>query len=1386
MKVKKCIVGVTCLIAVITAFCMSSVVYHSTNNATTNLGKTSERRKINTTLIGNYSLSSGGDIGAHKITISGIATEDLYCVDQTRYSGFNWDWNTSSYDDRPALGLAMGVSTDLTKIGKIQWLADHFVPMTSTDTQFDKEVFNWVLKTSGDKIENPEEYYNKLTENDKYAINQNVLWTLLDGASNGTVIDNFTPEAAKVNGIYFGQASNNGSYSRHTQNSVKITKENAVLKDNGVVGPFSIQGNGGAYKILVNASVAGNNVSAKLYKNAECTEEIGTIDNYTGDCYVKLDNNANGKIDIKFSIKHSYISLDRLWYTVCTGGDFLPQSVMQLERSYVTTDLEYSTEKKEELKGSFNVNLVKTGKDENNTSKVLPGARFRIIVKDGNDEIYNSNSVDQNGLVTDQNGRIPEISNLNISGENKNYTVSVEEISVPEGYIGISGVKTFTVKSIADNNKYKLVTKEKSTIENESNIYTTVRDNEIFIEVENTKKPEEKVITGNFKINLIKTGKDENNASTVLPGAKFRVIVKDGNNEIYNSSSIDSNGLVTDRNGKISTISNLNISAENKTYTVSVEELTAPEGYIGLSGAKTFTVKSVLKGDKYELEAKGKSTIENESNIYTTVKADEILIEVENNKKPQERKVLVPPEIHKGVKTVENQNSGYDKNELQTWVINTTVPEGISEYTKYVVTDTIDFEKTNIADKRIKFVDELNPGKNVQVKVKETGAILVENIDYKVEFSNAKELKVSFIDSKSNFMAGRNMRENSTLEITYKTQFVVENGKIKGLNQSIKNQAHLVFNMDGREEKQKDSEIPEVHTGAIGVFKYDERTKIALVGAHFKITKSKEEADKAVRAIINNDVALLNTVKFVKVIDENGNQTSKDIELITGEDGHAMVQGLEFGEDAINEIKNKTVDTKTGAQVYTYNWKDVKTTYYIIETEAPKGYTVLDHAEEVVVKYDSFEEVDLTKYNKIANSPKLYDLSLRKFITNVDGKEITDRIPKVEITDYFKTGKSTTCMYNHPKNTVMVQTNNIVTYTIRVYNEGPEDAYASIVKDDIPEGLEFVSYTNGDGSINAKYGWKLVDENDNEVTDKSKAKYIVTEFLSKENGRDVNLLKGFDVNTSKELDYREVKVQFKVVEPNTSSRILINYAQIAKMTDANGRVVTDRDSTPNKWINGEDDQDIEMVKLTYFDLALRKWVTKAIVTENGQTVVTETGHKAEDNPEEIVKVDLKKSNLNNVTVKFEYKIRVSNEGKIAGYADEVTDYIPNGLKFIAADNPTWTKVDEHTITTTELKNTLLNPGESSEVTVILTWENSADNIGIKKNIAEISKDRNDYGIKDIDSVPGNKKWGEDDIDDAPVMLSVKTGNQTIQYVLLGLAFVTILGIGVKYIKKVAA
>jgi uncharacterized repeat protein (TIGR01451 family) len=418
---------------------------------------------------------------------------------------------------------------------------------------------------------------------------------------------------------------------------------------------------------------------------------------------------------------------------------------------------------------------------------------------------------------------------------------------------------------------------------------------------------------------------------------------------------------------------------------------------------------------------------------------------------------------------------------------------------------------------------------------------------------------------------------------------------------------------------------------------------------------------------------------------------------------------------------------------------------------------------------------------------KQFDLALRKFITNISDKDVTSRIPQVK---YDKDNNKIT--YEHTKDPLDVVTGDIVTYTIRVFNEGEVDGYASKVSDDVPDGLEYLP----DNNLNKEYRWVMYDKDGKETTDVKNAVKLTTDYLSKEQGEarmaanselkeNPALLTAFD--GTKEIsdtnpDYADVKIAFKVTEPNGSSKILVNSAQITDDTDKNGKDVDDIDSTPDKWIDGEDDQDKEYIKLTEFDLALRKWVTQAIVIENGKETVTQTGHKAEDDPEQVVKVELNRKKLNSVTVKFRYSIRVTNEGDIAGYAKQIKDYIPEGLKFDAKDNPDWKDEGNNIITTRKLENTLLQPGQSAEVEVLLTWKNNKNNLGLKVNTAEISEDYNEKHVHDKDSTPNNKVPGEDDIDDAPVLLSISTGAAKLYIALSCTVLVTLAG-GIVLIKK---
>lgn len=422
-----------------------------------------------------------------------------------------------------------------------------------------------------------------------------------------------------------------------------------------------------------------------------------------------------------------------------------------------------------------------------------------------------------------------------------------------------------------------------------------------------------------------------------------------------------------------------------------------------------------------------------------------------------------------------------------------------------------------------------------------------------------------------------------------------------------------------------------------------------------------------------------------------------------------------------------------------------------------------------------------------------FDLSLRKFITDVDGKATTLREPQVD-TSKLNTKDSadnliTTAEYNHIKTPITLVRGSIVTYTIRVYNEGDIDGYVEEITDYLPPELEYVE--NSD--INDEYRWEVSKD----------GRTVTTDYLSNTRGTK-NLIKAYD-EESKSLDYKEVKIQCKVKDTAAYQKNITNLAQITKHCDdkLNDEII-DRDSEPDggfelpedkdlpsykddeiskAYVPGqEDDDDFEKVNVVYFDLALRKIVSKAIVIEDGNQTVTETNHKFEDDPEAIVKVDLGRRKLNKITVKFEYQIRITNEGLIEGYAKEVKDYIPEGLIFNAEENPLWKQESNGIITTDQLKDTLLKPGESKVISVLLTWKNDQNNLGLKTNTAEISKDYNEYNTPDIDSTPDNKKDGEDDIDIAEVMLSIALGN-TRTYFGLSLLMLATTATGIFLIRK---
>ena len=264
---------------------------------------------------------------------------------------------------------------------------------------------------------------------------------------------------------------------------------------------------------------------------------------------------------------------------------------------------------------------------------------------------------------------------------------------------------------------------------------------------------------------------------------------------------------------------------------------------------------------------------------------------------------------------------------------------------------------------------------------------------------------------------------------------------------------------------------------------------------------------------------------------------------------------------------------------------------------------------------------------------KIFDLALFKHIAAIsknqtieDGEYVTDtgkkdgtylRAPVVTNIDK-ETGKIT--YKQNDKEALIVEQGDYVLYTIRVYNEGEVNGYASKIKDTLPIGLEFVTENEEYNGI-----WNL------EGLDSDGRQVVTTTWFAKGQGAELNAKEGdanYKANLLKALnkegeisdenpDYLDAQVLCRVTERATSGRVLVNYAQISDDSDENGKKIDDIDSTPDNFVNPdrdfEDDEDFERIKLRtvgQYDLVLIKEdkdgkqlnsTAKFVVTTNGKT-----------------------------------------------------------------------------------------------------------------------------------------------------------------------------------------
>ncbi len=178
-----------------------------------------------------------------------------------------------------------------------------------------------------------------------------------------------------------------------------------------------------------------------------------------------------------------------------------------------------------------------------------------------------------------------------------------------------------------------------------------------------------------------------------------------------------------------------------------------------------------------------------------------------------------------------------------------------------------------------------------------------------------------------------------------------------------------------------------------------------------------------------------------------------------------------------------------------------------------------------------------------------------------------------------------------------------------------------------------------------------------------------------------------------------------------------------------------------------------LVEKEKFDLSLDKSITKITVKYDGF-------YKEYDYKEtKLAKVDIPAKKMQGAQIQVDYQIKVTNEGNVKGYVNEVADYLPDGFEFDNGLNNDW-KYENGILKNTSNSGITLDVGQSKVFTLHLTKTLDENSTGKYENSAEILNSNSVNGTTDIDSTNGNKVTTEDDYSKAELLISIKTGAVT--------------------------
>ena len=202
--------------------------------------------------------------------------------------------------------------------------------------------------------------------------------------------------------------------------------------------------------------------------------------------------------------------------------------------------------------------------------------------------------------------------------------------------------------------------------------------------------------------------------------------------------------------------------------------------------------------------------------------------------------------------------------------------------------------------------------------------------------------------------------------------------------------------------------------------------------------------------------------------------------------------------------------------------------------------------------------------------------------------------------------------------------------------------------------------------------------------------------------------------------------------------------------------------------------DMGLVEKHKFDLNINGYITSIKVKDSKDT----QNYEFEDGDD--VKLKISSSKLKNAEITANFKIKITNNGDISAYVNQIKNIIPEGWEFLEEQNPNWTKGEENTIYSSSIENTEISAGGSEEINLVLTKKVGKNNSGIFENKVSINQYSNELELLDDNN----------DNNEASIKFEISAKKSIVSYFIYTIITIAIFGsilfiINIKLLKNVS-